>query len=176
MVSCRSSTDKGIMTEGTKSYLFGCHQFLAHPLVVILAWKKLYNTYPKPWEIVCIFLHDVGHIGKNYLSDYEQKKEHWKLGANIAYRLFRSKGFYLVAGHDVNSELPRSQLFWADKYSWLVAPRWWLESNIRVEGFTYNVDEFLEKAKENWDKGCPTSTHQVYLDLTKEKQINAPYY
>ena len=155
------------MTEGTRSYLFGCHQFLIHPLVVILAWKKLYKHYPKPWEIVCIFLHDIGHIGKDYLTDYEQKKKHWKLGANIAHSLFGVSGFYLVAGHDTNSGVPRSNLFWADKYSWLIAPRWWLRSNVPVEKFTHSVDHFLAEVKKNWENDCPFDTHQIYLDSEK---------
>jgi hypothetical protein len=158
------------MTEGTKSYLFGCHQFLIHPLVVILAWKKLYKTYPKPWEIVCIFLHDVGHIGKQYLTHYSEKKEHWKLGAKIARQLFGFKGGVLVASHTSASGIGRGRMFWADKYSWLIAPRRWLEWNDKLEGFNGDrtLDEFLAAAKENWENGCPNSTHQIYLDFKKK--------
>lgn len=157
------------MTQGTRSYLFGCHQFLIHPLVVLIAWKKIYKRYPKPWEIVCIFLHDIGHIGKEYLTNYEEKRMHWKLGASIAFSLFGLKGLLLVGGHTSKSELKRSKLFWADKYSWLIAPRWWLKLNDKVEGFNSNrtLDEFLAVVKSNWEKGCPHGTHQIYLDFKK---------
>jgi hypothetical protein len=159
------------MTEGTRSYLFGCHHFLIHPLVVIIAWKKLYKYYPKPWEIGCIFLHDIGHIGKNYLTYYSEKKKHWELGARIARRLFGVEGGLLVASHSAAAGIGRGRMYWPDKYSWLIAPRWWLILNDKVEGFdkTRTLDEFLETAKTNWENGCPHGTHQIYLDFKGEE-------
>ena len=97
------------MTEGTKSYLFGCHQFFIHPLIVVIAWIKLYKKFPKFWELVCIFLHDIGHIGKNYLTNYEEKRQHWILGARIAKRLFGWKGYHLICGHTTQSYY---NIFW----------------------------------------------------------------
>jgi predicted HD phosphohydrolase len=71
------------MTQGTISILFGCHSVI-HSYYVLRAWKILYKTYPEPWQAICIFLHDIGHYGLNYLDDYEQKKIHWIKGAEIA--------------------------------------------------------------------------------------------
>lgn len=162
------------MTEGTKSYLFGCHQFFMHPFQVIRAWRKLYGKYPKLWQLVCIFLHDIGHLGKDYLSDYEQKKSHWKMGAKIAHRLFGHKGLIFISGHTTQSSRGmsgyRSKLFWADKYSWLIAPRWWLKLNDRVEGFNKdrNLDDWLKNIRANWLLGCPFGSHHFYLKY-KEK-------
>lgn len=123
------------MTEGTKSYLIGCHQFLIHPIIIVIAWKKHFGTMPLLWELICIFLHDIGHIGLDYLSDYKQKKIHYKKGALIADKLFGLKGFLLVAGHTTQSGYNKSKLFWADKYSRVITPIWWLRLNNKIEGF-----------------------------------------
>jgi hypothetical protein len=162
------------MTEGTKSYLFGCHQFLIHPIIVVLAWQELYKRMPKFWELVCIFLHDVGHVGKEYLTYYEEKKKHWKMGARIAYKLFGLKGFHFIAGHTSQSGYPRTRLYWADKYSWTIAPRWWLRLNDKIEGFdsNRNLDDWLALVKDNWNNGCPIGTHQIYLNLKEKGEVN----
>jgi len=156
------------MTEGTKSLLFGSHQFIMHPLMVTLAWRRLYGRWPKPWQLVCIFLHDIGHFGKDYLTYFEHKKNHWKLGANIAGKLFGDHAYWFTRWHSKTSNggcWQGSKLFWADKYSWLIAPKWWLRTNNVVEGFSKRQhDEWFKRAKENWDNGCPKGSHELYLE------------
>ena len=149
------------MREGTKSYLFGCHSFFFHPLFVLIAWIKVHRSLPAPWELVCIFLHDIGHIGTDYLTSYREKKTHWRLGAFYAYRLFGRKGFRLCAGHTKSSGFPRSKLFLPDKMSWIVAPNWWLEINRIVEPQlrAATVAEFKAKVRENIDGGCRRLRH-----------------
>jgi hypothetical protein len=120
---------------------------------------------------VCIFLHDIGHIGLQYLDDYNQKKVHWRLGADIAGGLFGIKGFLLCAGHCKYSQYPLSKLYAADKYSWLLAPRWWLLSNVFVEpelglGFSKPgeaVDKFRVAIRESAESGVMAETHDFYL-------------
>ena len=159
------------MTEGTKSLLFGCHQFVMHPLFIVLAWRKLYHRWPKPWQLVCIFLHDIGHLGKDYLTHYEQKKMHWQLGAKIANKLFGFKGMALISGHTNQSSRGNSnyhsQLFFADKYSRLISPRWWLQLSDKVEGFDKDrsLDAWLSMMHKNWESGCPKDSHQIYLEI-----------
>jgi len=160
------------MTEGTKSYLFGCHQFFIHPLLVLIAWYKEYKSFPKFWELVCVFLHDIGHIGKDYLSDYEQKQKHWMLGADIAYKLFGLKGFYLVAGHTVQNNHPRSKLFVPDKKSWLIAPDWWLNWTNIAEDFksdSSGAKRWKALVAENVKNGYPKGGHEIYLENRREK-------
>jgi len=123
------------MKEGTKSLLFGCHQFFLHPLWVLFAWRLEYKEWPKFWEIVCIFLHDVGLWGLDYLTDPYQKKAHWELGTWYGWKLFGMKGLSLIAGHTPYSDWPKSRLWKADKRSWLVAPIWWLNLNFHIENF-----------------------------------------
>ncbi len=116
-----------ILKQGTVSVLFGCHS-LFHSAVVFVAWCKLYHRPPNLWQVVCILLHDIGHWGKDYLDDYEQKKRHGELGARVACSLFGSKGFNLVAGHNPYAGSPRSLLYNPDKYSWVIAPVWVAQS------------------------------------------------
>lgn len=139
------------MTEGTKSYLIGCHQFLLHPLFVLIAWRLEYKSWPKWWGIIGIFLHDCGICGRQYLSDDEAKIGHWKLGASLAWKLchvvdilrgckhrdWNNTAFLawrLVVGHSpYESGFPKSKLWLPDKRSWLIAPTLWLWWNYWVE-------------------------------------------
>ena len=155
------------MSEGTISYLIGCHHFFLHPLWVLVAWIKEYRSFPKPWELACIFLHDIGHIGKEYLTDPKQKAEHWKLGAIIAGKLFGEKGFLMVAGHSKGSGFPRSKLFVPDKKSWIVAPAWWLRSNSWFEDFGSTFShpgKWKALCIENANAGFPKGSHEMYLE------------
>ena len=163
------------MTQGTISILVGCHSVI-HSFLVVLSWKKLYNKFPSFWEFLCIFFHDIGHWGLNYLDDFEQKKKHWKLGADIAYRLFGSKGFLLVAGHCNYSGYPPSKLYKADKYSWYIAPKWLLFLNTIFEpklraGYSRmeSVRRFSAQVKESIEGNYYKSTHSFFLDRYKNK-------
>ena len=120
------------MKQGTVSILFGCHSPI-HSLVVLAAWGKLYHQLPSWWEIGCIFLHDIGHWGKDYLDDYELKKHHHKLGTKVCGRLFGKKGFDLVTGHNAYDGQSRSKLYQPDKFSWIIAPSWWMWTNTVFE-------------------------------------------
>ena len=170
------------MTEGTKSYLIGCHQFLLHPLCILLAWRLEYKKWPKWWEIICIFLHDVGICGRQYLSDDEVKIGHWKKGAKIAWMVLNridrilpkhkrdfnitaTKAFELCAGHcPEESGFNESKLARADKRSWLVAPMWWLWWNQYVEGFKLTNPIIWKKlVRENLKREKPIGSHQLYI-------------
>jgi hypothetical protein len=112
-----------MISQGTMSVFFGCHSVI-HSILVMIAWKRLYGRRPAFWQGVCILLHDIGHLGLNYLDDYEAKQTHWMLGASLANALFGRKGFDFIAGHCSHSGYPHSMLYKADKYSWYLAPRW----------------------------------------------------
>jgi hypothetical protein len=142
-----------------------------HSLQVARAWTRLYG--PPSWrELACIFLHDVGHVGLDYLDHYEQKKAHWHLGARLARLLFGEPGWRLAAGHCSHSGEPRSRLYYADKLSWHLAPRWWLWLNTVFEpklmvGFRSRmaaVDDFKAQVAESVGNGEFRSTHRMYLE------------
>lgn len=155
--------------QGSVSVLFGCHSPI-HSFLVVLAWRKLYKKFPSWWQVCCIFLHDIGHWGLNYLDDYELKKKHWQLGAEVAGKLFGDKGFFLCAGHSSCSGFPRSELYKADKYSWHLAPKFWLMSNCVFEpklrmGYSISeaVSKFKDQVKESVETGSFRSTHSMYM-------------
>lgn len=136
------------MKQGTRSLLVGCHQFIWHPLLVIVGWVLWHNSFPRFWELVCIFIHDWGVWGTDYLDGPDNKVRHPERGANIAKRFFGEKGWMLIAGHSLEyikgwdavhpdlqpPDLEVSDLFYADKYSWLITPNFLLTWQHRVEG------------------------------------------
>ena len=161
------------MRQGTISVICGVHSPM-HSILVLLAWRKLYGKWPKPWQIVCIFIHDIGHWGKDYLDDPEQKALHWRLGVRIAKKLFGSKGALLILGHTATGA-HISALYRPDKYSWHIAPRWWLWWNCIVEpkiAMGYRrweaINRFKEQVRQSIESGEYRSTHEMYLERCKD--------
>lgn len=72
------------MKIGTKSLLFGVHQVFLHPLIIALAWWKLYGFPWNPCLWLCFIIHDWGYWGlpemDGSIGDY-----HPILGAKIAH-------------------------------------------------------------------------------------------
>lgn len=162
------------MTQGTISVLFGCHSPM-HSIIVVNAWRKLYGKYPEFWQIVCIFLHDIGHWGKNYLDNYEEKKQHAELGSKIAMKLFGQKGYDLTAGHNPYNGIKKSLLYSPDKYSWVIAPLWWMTFNAMVEkklqrkgsSCRESAIMFKDAMTKNMYNGFAELGHDVYLKQWK---------
>ncbi|HBV97435.1 MAG: hypothetical protein JL50_08310 [Peptococcaceae bacterium BICA1-7] len=114
------------MRVGQRSLIWGVHQFLWHPLTVLLAWWSLYGT-PNWREAVCILIHDWGYW---FCSDMDgpQGEKHPEFAAQLAgqwfgpeYRdlcLYHSRHYARLAGRDP------SRLCWSDKYSVIFEP-WW---------------------------------------------------
>jgi len=121
------------MTVGTKSILFGVHQFLIHPLFVAAAWTKLYGW---PWDArlwVAFFVHDLGYWGKPNM-DGKEGQMHVFLGARIMHWLFDGRYHYDVEWYDFclfhsryyaaeSGTLP-SRLCFADKLATCLYPAW----------------------------------------------------
>jgi len=136
------------MKLGTKSILFGTHQFLWHPLTVGLAWHKLFGVWPKWREWACIFVHDLGYWGKPNI-DGKEGKTHPELGAYIAHRLLGHPYDQLVLFHSRDySRAHRTEpspLCWADKYSVMFDPKWFYLLRSRLSG---EVHEYRDNAPE----------------------------
>lgn len=167
-----------VFTEGTVSIIIGGHS-VVHSVLVVAAWRRLYHRWPALWQLVCIFLHDIGHFGKNYLTSVEEKNQHWELGAWIAYSLFGVKGFVFIAGHTHQSGQPPSDLRKADKLGWALSPIWWLTTNSIFEpklamGYTRRqaAELFLERMKETVESGEYQSAHKFYLDRCQKGDRN----
>lgn len=67
---------------GTRSLLFGAHQFLIHPWFVAEAWRRLFGFPWDPRLWVLFFVHDLGYFGKPNM-DGPEGEEHPLLGARI---------------------------------------------------------------------------------------------
>lgn len=158
------------MKQGTASVLFGCHSSI-HALIVLITWRRWHKCWPAWWQVVCILLHDIGHWGKNYLDDYEAKKKHSLLGAVVAWQLFGDKGYDLVAGHNQYEGHERSELYHPDKYSWVIAPVWWLMSNQIFEpklirknsGRKESAVMFKDAMRKNMQTDFQEQGHDIYL-------------
>jgi hypothetical protein len=140
-------------------------------MYVLKAWVKLYGKFPSWWELVCIFIHDWGHFGKNYLDDFEEKKKHWILGAEIARKLFGMNGYSFCAGHCEYSRFPQSKLYKADKLSWYKSSRLWsywyqvFEPKISM-GYSKReaYERFMAQVTKSIESGEYKSTHKLYLE------------
>lgn len=74
------------MRIGTKTLLFGVHQFLLHPLFVAMAWWRLYG-FPWNWRLwPCFLVHDWGYWGCRDL-DGDEGSRHPEYGARLISRL-----------------------------------------------------------------------------------------
>ncbi len=88
------------MKLGTKSVLFGAHQFLIHPIVLAIAWWQLYGFPWDPRLWVAFVVHDLGYLGKPNL-DGPEGETHVELGASIMHFLFdRRQEFGVVTTDD----------------------------------------------------------------------------
>lgn len=150
------------MKVGTKSVLFGVHQFLWHPITVGLAWRKLYGSWPNRYEWIAIFCHDLGYIGKPDM-DGIAGRTHPERGAELAYKLAYKVGCWsepsvlqaLFRATDTHSlslfhsreycklhgQQP-SKLYAADKFCCFFDPTWLylLRSHLSGEIYEFRVN------------------------------------
>lgn len=86
------------MKLGTKSILFGVHQFLWHPITVVRAWRFYYGRWPTVEEFLCIAVHDLGYWGCAEI-DGAEGRQHPKAGGRIAAKLVYWWNRFLLRGH-----------------------------------------------------------------------------
>lgn len=124
------------MKTGTKSILFGVHQFLWHPITVLIAWWKLFG--PPNWkEIVCIIIHDWGYWGSPNM-DGEEGERHPELAADIAGNILGHDYMLQCLLHSRHYarryDMEPSRLCWADKLSILYDPEWFYLQRAKASG------------------------------------------
>lgn len=115
------------MRIGTKSVLFGVHQFAVHPWFVAWAWWKLYGFPWDPRLWVAFFLHDIGYLGKPNM-DGPEGETHPECAARLMSRLFGQTwgDFTLLHSRFYAKKLGRtfSRLCVADKLAIALTPAW----------------------------------------------------
>lgn len=145
------------MTVGTKSLLFGVHQFLIHPIVVALAWRAYHGCWPQDKaEWVAIVVHDFGYWGCRDM-DGEIGVNHPLRGAEIAWEILKSdpvarrKAMALCLGHSSHFArqrgLPVSDLYAPDKLSVLFESRWFYLVRAVASG---EVWEYIVNSRTNF--------------------------
>lgn len=141
------------MKLGTRSLLFGAHQFAIHPFFVLRVWPKFYPDSKPPsiiGRILAAIVHDWGYWGCRTM-DGPCGDQHSVFGANLVYRLTRSQWWYQeVLCHSRffarRMNLAPSTFCWVDKAatasypSWLWATLCWLSG----EGWEYLENPMYE--------------------------------
>lgn len=149
------------MKRGTKSLLFGGHQFIIHPVFVLIAWLKLYKRFPSWRILLTIIIHDWGYWGLKKMDD-EKGEQHPEWAGRKLSRLFGGRYHYLdkdglswtmgglsfyhsrfIAKKNNSSVSP---LCLPDKYGVALMPTWlWvLLVTLSGEGKEYLVDTKYE--------------------------------
>lgn len=146
------------MKIGTKSVLFGAHQFLIHPWFVALAWWKLYGFPLDPRLWVAFFVHDLGYIGKPNMDGPEGER-HVELGASIIHWLFDKRYgkrcrrqslhwhnfcLYHSRFYAKRDGAHHSRLCVADKFAIVLTPVWLYLPMVRATGEIYEYMKLSE--------------------------------
>jgi hypothetical protein len=125
------------MKVGTKSLLFGAHQFVWHPLTVCLAWRKLYSRWPTWEELLCIVVHDWGYWGKDNMDGAVGKEHPW-FGAQLATLMLGIEWGEFTLRHSRSmcklEGLEPSKLCWADKVAITFEPEQFYLWRCRLAG------------------------------------------
>lgn len=132
------------MQIGTRSLLVGAHQFLLHPLMVALAWCKLYGFPFDPRLWIAFIVHDWGYWGKPNM-DGDEGERHPEFGGRIMNRLFGAKWGNFTLLHSASYAklygAKVSQLWAADKFATILVPRVLYLPLVR---FTGEIHEYMD--------------------------------
>jgi len=136
------------MRSGTRSLLFGVHQFLLHPLFVLLAWFWLFGL-PPAGMLLAIILHDWGYWGCESMEGHDGSRHPW-FAARLLYRLHLPCEGWQALCHsrflaaELDAEM--SDLGRADKIGTALYPVWlWvLLARFSGEAREYMADKKFE--------------------------------
>lgn len=120
------------MKIGTKSLLFGVHQFALHPLFVLMAWLVVYRSWPKFYQLCAIIVHDWGYWGCGNMDGREGEDHPGSVVVFLCSKMkpspFKAMMFDEILGHSrfaaASYGVPLSPLFRADKMASALYPRW----------------------------------------------------
>lgn len=125
------------MRLGTKSILYGAHQFIVHPIMLLVAWWRLYGVPWDPRLWVAFVVHDIGYLGKPNM-DGPEGESHPILGAKIMGFLFGPVWELFTISHSrfyaKRAGIEVSQLCVADKLATVITPGWLYLRLVRATG------------------------------------------
>jgi hypothetical protein len=129
---------------GTRSVLFGAHQFAIHPWFVAVAWWQLYGFPWDPRLWVAFAIHDLGYVGKPNM-DGAEGETHPEWAARAMGWLFGPEwhDFCLLHSRFYAKTLDRpfSRLCVADKLAIALTPSWLYVPMVRLTG---EINEYRE--------------------------------
>ena len=148
------------MRVGTKSVLFGAHQFILHPLFLARAWWKLYGFPWDPRLWITFFMHDLGYIGKPNMDGPEGDR-HVEFGARLVGRLFGKKwhdfSLYHSRFYAKRDGQPFSRLCVADKLAIVLTPAWLYLPMAKATG---EILEYMKLAEQRVAAGEPLRKYE----------------
>jgi hypothetical protein len=134
------------MKMGTKSLLFGAHQFVLHPMLLALAWIVLYGF---PFDLrlwFAFFCHDLGYWSATDM-DGPSGEKHPELGAKIMGFLFGQRWYDFTILHSRSYARkmgkPVSRLCAADKLATAITPIWLYVPMVCLTG---EITEYIREA------------------------------
>lgn len=137
------------MKIGTKSILFGAHQFAIHPWFVAWGWTKLFGFPFDPRLWLAFFVHDIGYLGKPNM-DGEEGEQHPYVGAAIMNLFFgqRWAEFCLFHSRFLAKKSGRnpSRLCFADKLAIALTPAWLYLPMVNLSG---EIKEYMAMSVQN---------------------------
>jgi len=132
------------MKIGTKSILFGVHQFAIHPWFVAWAWWRLYGFPWDPRLWIAFFLHDLGYWGKPNMNGPEGET-HPNWAADVMGELFGAEWSVLCRYHSrflaKKYRHDYSRLCVADKLALALTPAWLYLPLAKLSG---ELQEYME--------------------------------
>jgi len=180
------------MKLGTKSLLFGCHQFVLHPLFVLVAWWRLYGR-PSWRMVVAIIVHDWGYWGCATMDGYEGERHPYlatRICSTLAERASAPSGWWAVADEGLFHSrflakahgVRPSRLCWADKLGTAMYPTWlWvLLASLSGEVHEYMADVKYEIWKQNpgsrWEffRRYKAKVAEWMVDLSAGREPSVP--
>ena len=149
------------MRVGTKSVLFGAHQFLIHPWFVAYAWWKLYGLPLDPRLWVAFFIHDLGYWGKPNI-DGPEGEQHPVWAARMMKKLFGWEWYKFCKYHSrflakIENE-PYSKLCPADKLALALEPWWFYLPRVILSG---EINEYMSLVKTKYKTSPITNESKV---------------
>jgi len=136
---------------GTRSILFGVHQFILHPVFVHKAWKILYGR-PNLAEFCAICTHDLGYLGSPNMDGKEgemhpEKAAQWWLSFS-GKKAFTQAVSNEIIGHSrffvAKKGVKLSKLFRADKLAIALYPVWLYKLLGNLSG---EIHEYIDNSK-----------------------------
>jgi len=157
------------MKLGTKSILFGAHQFIIHPICVFFAWWKLYGFPSDPRLWIAFVIHDWGYWECPNMDGEEGELHPWWAAEKMGYWfgqkwhefcLYHSR--FLAKRHGVGF----SRLCVADKMSMWIEPPWLYLPRVMLSG---EIKEYMGHAHIRHKKeGISTETRTLWFTSVRK--------